>query len=279
MAEGTNGGIRDDAPEVDEHGALLQQFRYDYAGRCWWCGQTADSKEHKHKKSEVKRQLGQGPYTRGVTEQGQHKLYPVQGPDSIQLKFSEVLCGICNSTRSQAADLAYDKFSEYIAAAAEQILDTGQFRWSDIFPRDWRAGRNLVTAYWLKHIGCRLAESGVEVAPALGAYIDAPGSLRPVPVRMELEIREDIAEMQQTVPTGGLWLGDMLASYSRSQGRITFATSHLGQGWLRMSYEYDTTLRAGSANFWCKTVHLPRRRSVSPEEMSQASAQESPGAD
>lgn len=271
MSTGANAGAEGEEMVVDEDGFLLPHLRYDYAGQCWWCGEQADSKEHKHKKSEVKRQFGQGPYTgvnavvRGVG--GQQRLHPVQGPDSAQLKFPEVLCGRCNSSRSQKADLAYDTFSAYIAEEAEHLLRTACFRWSDIFPENWRNGRDLVTAYWLKHIGCRLAEGGIQVAPELGAFLDTPGDLRPVPVRMSLEIRDDIADMQRADPTlkGSLWLGGLQCSYSRSRQRVTSASSFCGQGWLRLYYHYDTALQSGAAAFWRKKVRLPRGRSIGKE--------------
>jgi len=253
---------------VGEGGLLLPHLRYDYAGRCWWCGKLADSKEHKYKKSEVKRQFGSGSYSgdNAVVRVvgGQQRLRPVQGPDSAQLKYPELLCSNCNSARSQNADLAYDAFSEYIAREERLLLRTACFRWSDIFPQNWRNGRDLVTAYWLKHIGCRLAEGGIQVAPELCAYLDAPGDLRPVPVRMHLEIRDDIVDLQRTDPTfkGSLWLGDLLGIYSRSQRRVVGATSFCGQGWLRLCYDYDTTLRVGTAAFWRKKVRLRRGRNI-----------------
>jgi hypothetical protein len=40
------------------------QHRFDYGGRCWWCGAVADSREHKHKKTDMTREFGVGPYVR-----------------------------------------------------------------------------------------------------------------------------------------------------------------------------------------------------------------------
>ena len=47
---------------VDTDGRLLDVHRYDYAGRCWWCGQQADSGEHKHKRTDLVREFGRGPW-------------------------------------------------------------------------------------------------------------------------------------------------------------------------------------------------------------------------
>jgi hypothetical protein len=64
------------------------------------------------------------------------------------LKFSKVFCGDCNSSRSQSFDLAYDDFSSYMMLEKERILSNMGFRWSGFFGRQWKDGRNLVTAYW-----------------------------------------------------------------------------------------------------------------------------------
>ena len=268
MSEGTKSDDTAIDPVVDEHGNLLPHLRHDYDGRCWWCGELADSREHKHKKREVSRQFGSGPYRgdnaviRGSF--GEPRQFIVQGPNSDQLKFTKVLCATCNSSRSQKADQAFDELSDYIAEHDERLLRARRFRWSDVFPqRNWRDGRNLVTAYWLKHIGCRLAEGGIEVPPEFGAYLDAPLSdLRPVPVRMELTICENVANVHQALPAedrGSFWLGDLASSYSRSQGRATEAGSFWGQGWLFLRYHYNVAQQPGSANFWRKKVRLPRR--------------------
>lgn len=270
MGDAVNTGVAGDEPVIDERGFLLPHLRYDYAGRCWWCGRPADSREHRHKKNEVKRHFGPGPYTgdnavvRGVLGQETH--VQVQGPDSVQLKFERVLCSACNSARSQNADKAYDAFSGYVADHSDQLLRARRFRWSDVFPQDWRAGRDLVTAYWLKHIGCRLAEGGVQVPPQFGAYIDAPGDLWAVPVRLRLVICQHLVDVQQSLPPdmpkGSFWLGNLACNYSRSQRRVTSATSYCGQGWLHLWYCYDVRIKAGTATFWRKTVWLRRQRYV-----------------
>jgi hypothetical protein len=35
-----------------------EEYLYDYAGICWWCGAAANSREHKWKKSEIKAMYG-----------------------------------------------------------------------------------------------------------------------------------------------------------------------------------------------------------------------------
>lgn len=138
---------------VDGDGRLLRAYRYDYSGLCWWCGQVANSGEHKFKRTDLIRAYGAGPWKgkSAVThivdgEEGRD----LQSAGAARVKFSKVLCSDCNSARSQSFDFAYDKFAEYFVSAHERIWVAGNFSWSEIFGSDWKDGRNLVTAYWLK---------------------------------------------------------------------------------------------------------------------------------
>ena len=260
----------DGSPLTDEAGLLLDAYRYDYAGACWWCGRPADSREHKHKRTDVKRMYGSGPW-RGedaIIRGTGGTLRNVQGPNSVELKFAKVLCSDCNSTRSQRADMAYDAFASYLMENTNCILQAGEFSWSSIFPDDWRNGRDLVTAYWLKHIGCALAENGIQVDPSLGTFLDAPGNIEDIPLVLTLEIRDDIAMLHHKTGAGGLWKGDMNYEYSISRGRAWKAWSHWGLSWLRLTYTLEEGI-VGSCNFWQEDVPLPRGFNVDPAEIER----------
>src|SRR5262249_50375069 len=120
--------------------------------------------------------------------------------------------------------------------------------------------------YWLKHIGCCLAENGIHVDPKVGVFMDNPGSIENVPLALELEIRDDIAAMLRKHGIGGLWKGDMLGLYSRSRARVWRAWSHWGVNWLRLNYLYEENL-TGVCNFWDEVVELPRGQNVDPADI------------
>lgn len=276
MEDGSSTGNSN--PLVDAVGMLSQAYRYSYAGRCWWCGQAADSGEHKYKRTDLVRAFGNGPWknqssiVRLVGEQQQY----LQSPGSAGLKFDKVLCGNCNSSRSQAFDLAYDEFSQYVASERERILADGGFRWSHILGTDWRNGRNLVTAFWVKHIGCRLAEGGVEVDPRIIDFLDHPDrSLRGIPLRLELQIQEDLVAASDHLQKvhgenlNSLWLGDLMCLYSRSRQRVRQATSHLGVGWLWLTYQFDFDHSRMVSNFWSDRVRLARVGTLDPVPADQ----------
>lgn len=254
----------------DEPEPLEIQYRHDYGGCCWWCGNPADSREHKYKKTDAKLMFGAGPWRgeNAVVRGSGSRLRNVQGPDSNELKFTKVLCATCNSARSKSADNAYDVFATYVMANTTDILESGQFSWSSIFEGDWRIGRDHVTAYWLKHIGCCLAENGVKVDSSIGRYIDRPG-YENVPLALTLEIRDDIAKIHQKLGTGSLWKGTMYAEFSISRKRVLKAWSHLGLSWLRLNYTYEEGL-TGVCNFGHDIVELPRGHNLDPIEFEKS---------
>ena len=92
--------------------------------RCWICGATADSSEHSLKKADIERGYGKGSY-RGPSaplhvKGGQITGLPLQGPNSRRIKYRELLCQHCNTTRTQPFDYAYDRFIRC------RLVDAGQ---------------------------------------------------------------------------------------------------------------------------------------------------------
>ena len=148
------------------------QHRFDYGGRCWWCGVVADSREHKHKKTDMTREFGPGPYIGdlGVVRGFEETLRPVQGPGSDELKFARVLCATCNNARSQPFDMAHDAFMTFVANNENSILRTRRFRFSDVYGGEWRSNRENLAKYYVKHVGCRLAQAGIKVEQPILDY-------------------------------------------------------------------------------------------------------------
>ncbi len=240
----------------------------DYQGHCWWCGATADSREHRHKKTDIVRLFGPGPYlgddvlVRGVDDQ---PLRYVSGPDSQQFKFERTLCVRCNTTRSQPFDRAYEAFSSFISENDEMILTTGRFRWSEVFGLTWPQRLLDVKRYLVKHIACRIVEAGLEVDRAFFDFLDGSTG-EPPSLICEMEIRSDIA----AIPERGLWLGGLLAQKSRSTGEVLSVSSFMGFGWLRVNYDYGNSTDPPVTYFDDDLVRLPRRHNVDPMTIKRA---------
>jgi hypothetical protein len=244
-------------PEVPRH------HRYDYGGRCWWCGGTADSKEHKYKRTDLTRTFGPGPYVgdaavvRGVEGMSRQ----VQGPKSDELKFPPVLCATCNNARSQPFDLAYDVFAEFISKYEDRILRTGTFRFSDVYGGTWRTAKEHLAKYYVKHIGCRLVDAGLKVEQPVLDYLD--GRSRHLSgLQMRFGIHGGILALNEHLKThgesfgGGLWMGDVTCRYSPSTGSISEVEGDLGYRWLWLYYICDIRINRDRGTFRRNRVKL-----------------------
>jgi hypothetical protein len=246
------------------------QHRHDYGGRCWWCGAVADSREHKHKKTDLIREFGSGPYLgdSAVVRGFDGTLRQVQGPDSNEVKFPRVLCAPCNNARSQPFDAAYDTFAGFIADNEDTILLTRRFRFSDVYGIGWRSARENLAKYYAKHISCRLADAGIKVEQPILDYLDGRSSSL-TGLEMQLEIRDDIVALYRHLrshhgesSSQGFWMSDLLCMYSPSTGAISEVQGFMGYRWLRLNYVYDSRIRLPQGSFRRNRVRLPYGASV-----------------
>lgn len=241
--------------------------------KCWWRGAAATSGEHKFKRSDLTRAFGNGTW-RGPTMIA-HVADRVLSPQSSRakgLKFEKSLCHSCNTARSQTFDRAYDTFADHIRGSGDQVLGTGILDWTDVYGGEWQDGVQLLTRYWVKHIGCRLAQVGAAISPVLIEFLDGVADLKHV--QMGLEIREDIVVlMSHLAGTHGesehsLWLGPATGHVDRATGRIVQVSSHAGINWLRVWYEYDLAEPRGSVDYGTAQVALPRAWSIDPDTVA-----------
>jgi hypothetical protein len=226
---------------------------------------VADSREHRHKKADVVRSFGPGPWPAPVVRVRGGSSYEerIQGPNSDKLKFAKVLCANCNNARSQPFDIAYDAFASFLHQNAESVVKAGSFQFSRIYGKNWRDERRALAKYFVKHICCRLAEDGVCVPQAVIRYMD--GSLRDLP-NLTLEMNVNMAKYELGIHMrdvhgdgdGGLWLGDHQIMYDQNNDPVgTF--SHLGFEWFNLDYQFMFTRKKGRANFFVgDSVRLER---------------------
>lgn len=224
------------------------------AGQCWWCGAPSDSREHRHKASDVRREFGTGPYrgddevVRGVSGE---TLRTVQGPKSEQLKFEATLCQACNGARSQPFDHAYEAFTGYLRNNEHTIWRTREVRLSAVFGAAGRTSAEDLLRWYAKHIGCRLAERGLDPPAELRAYLDG------TPVRglaFRFSIQRDIVALMRDYERRGealpnLWLGKMIEETSCGAGAVHAVVSHHGYRWFRATWRCDPTIRTQGALF------------------------------
>lgn len=151
-----------------------EEYLYDYAGVCWWCGDAANSREHKWKKSEIKAMYGLASSESypllWIDDRGNSKY--IQGPDSDALKFEKSLCQNCNNARSQTADRAYDRWIQYLGTNYDQIIESRAIDLRDAVGETGSESRLDLARYFAKHIGCRVAEKAGRVPASLIAFLN-----------------------------------------------------------------------------------------------------------
>lgn len=254
---------------------IPEEIRHDFRGLCWWCGtRPADSREHKFKKSDLRQAFGRDAWTGDeAVVRGGTLVSPletdVQGPNSQGVKFDPVLCSNCNNHRSQPFDRAYSTFTGYLDAHEDQILLNGGFRFSEIYGENWPDQRSLLIRYWIKHMGCRLAELGIRLPRPLIRYLNSDRGLDAPHLRLFLEVRLDIVEMMlharhEETSAKGLWMGNI--QYLRNRRRVTEVTSFLGYAWLRVNYQVVSRSGKGATNFNEDLVLLPSAYNVEPAQ-------------
>ena len=143
-------------------------------GKCWWCGARADSREHRLKASDLRREYGKPPYDdlRTLARFSGDQRSEFRGPNSSLVKFSKTLCARCNDTTSQPFDSAWDTFAAYVADHEADILITRQLDWAEVFGPDWKARGADFERYVLKHAMCRVIDQLSHPIEVAGEYID-----------------------------------------------------------------------------------------------------------
>src|SRR6185437_2381031 len=147
---------------------------------CWICGDFADTREHKFKRTDLVRSSSTWapdnlPYF--VSSDCWRR---IQSPNSTIATFGKVLCGNCNSNRTQPFDRAYEHFSEWINQMGEGIMTMPELDFTAIYGNEFKNAVLNLCKYFVKHLGCRLASDGYYIPPdlALSLWADNLGAFK-----------------------------------------------------------------------------------------------------
>jgi hypothetical protein len=207
---------------------------------CWVCGNPADSREHKFKKSDLMRSSRTWtsddlPYF--VGGEGWRR---IQGPKSKLVTFDKVLCSVCNSTRTQPFDRAYERFSSWASQKGAALMTESQIDFRDIYGAEYRTGVSNLLKFFIKHLGCRIATDNFTLPSALAASLSG-STFAP----FEVTIARN-RELHGHAIRGPGVLGNyaLFGSYSSSTGRVgTPYLSGVIVGHLDIVYRYDWPTR------------------------------------
>lgn len=220
------------------------------ARNCWWCGRPADSREHKFKKSDLRREFGPGPYygEDKPLRLSEGRRTRASGRDSPIFKFRATLCGRCNNERSQPFDNAYDSFVEYVFASEDRVLRERVIRLSAIYGDDWKARRDDLVRYFVKHISSRIAELDTSFQMGVNRELIAFLNGGPDPLCLELDLYIDtgfvrLSRLLRTA-TRGQWPGfvaldPVWGQLDTTTGALAEPQSRIGYRWLWLAWRVD----------------------------------------
>jgi hypothetical protein len=179
----------------------------DYQGNCWWCGSIADSREHKYKSTDLKREFGKYSYKGenkivrvGRSEDGDE----IQGPNSDIVKFRKTICRNCNAAKSKEMDSDYNLFIEYLKDNEDEIYKSKSFNSSAIFSTEWKEKILSVKRYFVKHICCHLAEVNIEIQKDAIDFLNGSNNLESISMGMALrKDKMDWVKMSKRNGEGG----------------------------------------------------------------------------
>lgn len=139
---------------------------------CWICGDPADSREHKFKKTDLARSSAtwlpaDQPYF--VSGSGVRR---IQGPKSQLVTFGKVLCQKCNSARTQPYDLAYERFAKWVVDKDATLMAKPELDFAEIYGAEFETGVLNLLKYFAKHLGCRIASDNYLMPPKLAPSLN-----------------------------------------------------------------------------------------------------------
>lgn len=144
---------------------------------CWICGAPANSREHKIKKSDLKAVIGSPPTQANpiYIHTAARKNKRIGSLNADALKYAPSLCQLCNNTRTQPHDYAWQCLSESLRLRQPTVTAGCYVRTNRIFPYDTRRAMRHVHLYLVKLFGCMIVEGGgtqIDIAPFAQAILN-----------------------------------------------------------------------------------------------------------
>lgn len=212
-------------------------FAPPLTSRCCLCGSSeALSGEHKVKASALRAEFGkQGMVISRPGESYRH----AQSPNSKAFHFSARVCEVCNNSRTQPADLAFDEFHAQASSLLKRGLDP-----AEVFddPRFRSNGGHLylnVFRYFAKLMCCHLAEMGAPIHHAIADF--AIGISDANFVLLSVDVDVSYQTMQERLPS---------ASYAAHGGLII-----TGDEFSHLPTSFYSTLTIGPVRY-CYQIRL-----------------------
>ena len=261
---------------------MIQYFSTKQKDMCWWCGKIADSREHRYKKSDLKRVFTGNKGFDAVISRDDETIY-LQGPNSKFVKHEKTICHICNTTRSQPFDHAYDQFIVYVEQNAQKIITDKTVDCTNIFGPDFEKSKQNLLRYYVKHLCCRLTANNISIVPALTEFLHGNAQLQHLYIKFEIRLdlmkwielnKPEVGDM------GNLYQGKLLG-YETSQNSRTLdmVYTYYTYRWFKTIFFYSEKITEqnypGYYHYnYCSNIPVPSLGYVDPVKFKDCTIQE-----
>ena len=125
---------------------------------CWICGCPANSGEHKIKKSDIKKLMGNVNQQNPIYHRANGiKMRPIGSFNAEALKYSNSICTRCNNSLTQKHDRSWGKLSDYLKSHFNSRLAEVQL--SAVFGQRYEEDIRNIQLFFAKQFGCNIQEA------------------------------------------------------------------------------------------------------------------------
>lgn len=234
---------------------------------CWWCGDVADSREHRVKASQLRKMFETADYLMLGGKFGERPTR-LNGVRAKPMLFPKVLCARCNNARSKPFDEAYDRFVQKVRDDPDFFQKSTEFDICEIFPKDPEGGIKLAR-YYVKNIGCRIAEIGFSVPQQMVDFMNGA----PVMPNGVIVLYKDFSNFDQFRRSGTdghyPYANRMHAPESPAQGPLTAVCAEIQDGPVGAILWWDSTTKLGTTFCLQRRTFLRDRRELPYPELHE----------
>lgn len=184
------------------------------------------------------------------------------------MHFPKVLCKQCNNAESQPFDRAYDHFVQKVIDDPEFFRVRAKFNMLDIFPGDSSATRNLAR-YYMKNIGCRVAETGFEVPQQVVDFMNGADGMSNGAIVLYKDF--SVFDQLKRAGTGGHYpyANRMHNPRSPDDGALRAFIAEIQDGPVGVIFWWDAITPLGTTFCSRQITHLRHRRELPYHELHQ----------
>lgn len=205
-----------------------------FNNKCWWCGSSDLSEEHRYKRTDVEREFFSNSSKdkiilcnlSEITQKGKF----IQGPKSKNVKFKPSLCQNCNNSKSQSFDKSYDKLIEFLKENEANTLRESSIKLNIIYGENYKMQIENLIKYFIKHLCCTLCEINISVPSNLIYFLNGESEVSSLElvISQSIDRQKHLEIISRKIPNSS-WIGcsDVQVEYNKKTNVVNFVKYEL----------------------------------------------------